>query len=60
MTEKLGILIGSIVIGITIGILYEKTTVTICDAGTEVEINTPNEYPAWQYDCNGEIVIVVD
>lgn len=48
------------ILGVTIGILYEKTTITICDAGTEVEIKEDNLYPAWQYDCDGEIVIVVD
>ena len=52
----------TIFIPLSTNIQVKEHITIICHAGTEVQINEPNEYPAWSIECDDDNyrVIIVD
>ena len=46
---------------LVLALVYERKQPIVCHAGTERAVNSADEYPAWQLECDGgRTVVLVD
>lgn len=55
------VLVGVFALGVLVGTMRERSAPILCDAGSQTQVNAPDEYPVYALECdNGRRVLLLD